>query len=224
MEEIFYSLIAKNEKPLVEYSTYMGQFSQLCLNYLNKIEPNSIKAVNIDEIYMMYYINENDITFLIIAGKAYPKLTAIGCLQSIKTEFNQTYEGRDFDELPNYGLNDEFREKLRMKYDYFNENKDVGDEELQNIKKQLQTARDEMLYKFLTTTDPDKIKEMDNKAEKLAQDSYLMKKNAIKVRQTGKCKKYKKYAIIIGIVVFVLLLAYIIFGFTCGWAFGCFTN
>ena len=74
-----------------------------------------VRAVKVDD-YIIFYINENCVTFLIMTGKSYPKEAAVGCLQSIKREFNQAYEGRDFDGELNYGLNDEFREKLKLKF------------------------------------------------------------------------------------------------------------
>ena len=54
-DKIIYMLIAKNEKPLVEYSYFTGTFNQVCLNYLKKIEPNSSKALKIDD-FMLFYI------------------------------------------------------------------------------------------------------------------------------------------------------------------------
>ena len=143
-DKIIYMLIAKNEKPLVEYSYFTGTFNQVCLNYLKKIEPNSSKALKIDD-FMLFYINEQYITYMLMSGKFYPKEGALGCLQSIKREFVSTYEGRDFDGELNYGLNDEFREKLKLKFEYFNQHKEVTDDKLEQLRDDLALMKDEIL-------------------------------------------------------------------------------
>ena len=220
-ETIIYSLIAKNEKPLVEYSNYTGTFNQICLNYLKNIEPNSSKAVKVDD-YIIFYINENCVTFLIMTGKSYPKEAAVGCLQSIKREFNQAYEGRDFDGELNYGLNDEFREKLKLKFNYFNENKDVTDDKLGNLKDQLNLMKDDIITASgLLDERGDKVKVLDDKADVLSRDSNTYYKQAKRVKQAEQWRKYKMYAAI-GCV--ALLLIYIIIGITCGFAFGCLSS
>ena len=220
-EKIIYSLIAKNEKPLVEYSNYTGTFNQICLNYLKNIEPNSSKAVKVDD-YIIFYINENGVTFLIMTGKSYPKEAAVGCLQSIKREFNQAYEGRDFDGELNYGLNDEFREKLKLKFNYFNENKDVTDDKLGNLKDQLNLMKDDIITASgLLDERGDKVKVLDDKADVLSRDSNTYYKQAKRVKQAEQWRKYKMYAAI-GCV--ALLLIYIIIGITCGFAFGCLSS
>ena len=71
-DKIIYSLVAKYDKPLAEYSNFTGTFNEACLNMLKKIENNTSKAIQIDD-YIIFYINENGITFMIMTGKRYPK-------------------------------------------------------------------------------------------------------------------------------------------------------
>jgi vesicle-associated membrane protein 7 len=220
-DKIIYSLISKNDKPLVEYSNFSGTFNQVCLNYLKRIENDTTKAVKIDDFYI-FYINERGVTFLIMTGKLYPKEAAIGCLTSIKREFNQTYEGRDFDGELNFGLNDEYKEKLKMKFDYFNENKDVTDDKIGNLKDQLNLMKEDILNASGLLDDrSDKIKVLDDKADILSRDSNTYYRQSKRVRQAELCKKYKMYGAIAGVC---LILIYIIVGYSCGWAFGCLYN
>jgi len=218
-DKIIYMLIAKNEKPLVEYSYFTGTFNQVCLNYLKKIEPNSSKALKIDD-FMLFYINEQYITYMLMSGKFYPKEGALGCLQSIKREFVSTYEGRDFDGELNYGLNDEFREKLKLKFEYFNDHKEVTDDKLEQLRDDLALMKDEILNASgLLDERGDKIKVLDDKADILSRDSNAYYRQSKRVRQAEQCKKIKLY---IGLAAGGLLIVYFIIGISCGWGFQCF--
>ena len=220
-KSIIYSLIAKNEKPLAEFSYYTGTFSQACLNYLKKIEPNTSKAVKIDD-FNLFYINENNISYLILAGKLFQKEGAIGCLESIKREFNATYVGRDFDGELAYGLTDEFKEKLKLKIDYFNANPEVSDDKIEKLKEQMSLMKNEIINASGLLDDRSgKIQVLDNKADILSRDSNTYYRQSKRVKQAEKCKKIKYY---VGISLAVLLVIYIIFGMICGFGFQCLTE
>ena len=220
-DKIIYSLIAKKDKPLVDYSNYTGTFNQGCLNYLKQLEPHTSKAIKVDDFYI-FYINENDLTFMIMTGKLYPKEAAIGCLESIKREFNQTFQGRDFNGEVNFGLNDEFREKLKLKFEYFNENKDITDDKIGQLKEQLNLMKEEILNASgLLDERGDRIKILDDKAEVLSRDSNTYYRQSKRVKNTERCKKYIMYG---GIVVAVLVLIYFIIGLSCGFGFQCFRD
>ena len=218
---IIYSLIAKNDKHLAEYSHFTGTFSQACVNYLKKIEPNSSKAIQIDD-FNLFYVNDNNISYMIMAGKLFPKEGAIGCLESIKREFNQTYVGRDFDGELAYGLNDEFKEKLKLKIDYFNENPDVSDDKLEKLKEQMSLMKNEIITASGLLDDRSaKIQVLDNKADLLSRDSNTYYRQSKRVKQA---ERWKKIKIIIGISVAALVILYVIFGSFCGFDFGCFSS
>lgn len=217
-DKIIYILIAKDNKPLCEYSNYTGTFNQICLNYIKNIEANSSKALKVDD-FMIFYINERSLTFMVMTGKSYPKEGALGCLESIKREFNSTYEGRDFNGELNFGLNDEFSEKLKLKFDYFNEHKDITDDKLDQLKEQMSLMKDEILNASgLLDNRGDKIKVLDDKADILSRDSNAYYKQSKKVRHSEQCKKYKLFA---GISAIILLIVYVIFGIACGFGFQC---
>ena len=64
------------------------------------------------------------------------KEAAIGCLESIKKGFSSTYPSNEFTEGPNVCLNNEFQTKLRMKFYYFNVNKNVLKKSLGALKEE----------------------------------------------------------------------------------------
>ena len=215
-DKIIYMLIAKDDKPLCEYSNYTGTFNQICLNYIKNIQTNSSKALKVDD-FMIFYMNERNITFMIMTGKSYPKEGALGCLESIKREFNSTYEGRDFNGELNFGLNDEFSEKLKLKFDYFNEHKDITDDKLDQLKEQMSLMKDEILNASgLLDNRGDKIKVLDDKADILSRDSNIYYRQSKRVK---KAELKKKIKLIAGISVACLIIIYLLISLFCGFTF-----
>ena len=207
-------LIAKDKKPLAGYSEHTGDFVQTCENMLSNVKKESSAAINLGNGYSVFYINENEITFLLMANSLFPKATAIGCIESIKKEFQSTFIGRDFESEQEYGLDEDFKEKLKMKYEFFNENTEVSSEAVANLKVEMMRMKDEVIEASgLLNQRGGTMDTMAIKAESLAQSSESMKKGAIIVK---KKEKRKKLLTCIGIGLAVLLILYIIICLVCG--------
>ena len=212
-KKIIYILIAKNNLPLAGYSEHTGDFIQTCENMLSKVKYDSSAAINLDTGFIIFYINENDITYMIMAGSLFPKPTAIGCLESIKKEFQSTYISRDFDGEREYGLNEEFKDKLEMKYKYFNKNTDVTSESLQNLKEQMVKMKDKVLEASgLLKERGDETIAINEKAESLAISSEDHRTKSIQVR---KAESNKKVYLTIVIIFASLLIIYFIICIAC---------
>ena len=211
--KIIYALVAKGVKPLSGYSNFTGTFDQVCINYLKSIGPDTSAAVKLESEYIIYYINESNITYLIMTDNLYPKEAALGCLESIKKEFQSLYQNRNFDDEENFGLNDEFKVKLRMKFDYFNANTDVSNEALGQLKDEMCKMKDEVLNASgLLNNRGEKLKVLDEKADALSSSSNSYYKNAKRVKRAELMKKIKLYGGIgCAILIILLLLYFIIF-------------
>ena len=211
---IIFILIAKDKKPLAGYSEHTGDFVQTCESMLSKVNKESSAAINLGNGYSIFYINENDITFLLMANSLFPKATAIGCIESIKKEFQSTFIGRDFVSEQEYGLDEDFKEKLKMKYEFFNENTEVSSEAVANLKVEMMKMKDEVIEASgLLNQRGGTMDTMAIKAESLATSSESLRKGAKHVKKTEKKKKI--YACV-GIAVLVLLIIYIISCLVCG--------
>ena len=216
---IIYCLVAYGEKSLAQYSEYKGTFQKACQNYLHSIESNTSAGYKIDD-YFIYYINENGITYLILTGSKYSKGSALSCLESIKKEFLSSFADTNFEEIEEFGLNKEFKPKLKMKYEYFNENKDVVNESTQKLVDEIFKMKEDVLNASeLLNERQEKIEKVNNKAEDLAEDSHKYNKVASKVyKETNKRKIY----FTIGIIVALLVLAYALVCIAChSWTFNC---
>lgn len=219
-KKIIYALIGKGVKPLVGYSNYTGTFQQVCINYLRNIGPDTSAAVKLDTDYIIYYINENNITYLIMTDSSYPKEPAIGCLESMKSEFQATYPGRSFDSEQSFGLDSEFSPKLRMKFDYFNSNTDITSEATGKLKDEMSKMKDQVVSASGLLNDRgEKIQVIAKKAENLTSDSNTFYKNAKRVRRAECMKKVKLYG---GIAAALIIILYVIICISCGsFTFNC---
>ena len=209
--KIIYSLVAKGIKPLCSYSNFTGTFDQICINYLQKIGPESSAAVKTDNDYIIYYMNQDNITYLIMAESSYPKEAAIGCLESIKKEFQSVYPNRTFDDEEKFCLDNEFQVKLRMKFDYFNANQDVSNEAIANLKDQMSKMKDEVLNASgLLNERGDKMKVLDEKADSLSRSSNNFYQQSKRVKNAELRKKIILYGSIGCAILVIILVIYLI--------------
>ncbi len=215
---IIYALVGYGEKPLAAYSEFKGTFHKTCQNYLHSVENNSSGGYKLDD-YFIFYLNENGITYLIMTDMKYSKGSALACLESIKKEFVSTFPDTDFESAEEFALDKEFKPKLKMKYDYYNENKDVINESTQKLMDEIFKMKDDVINASdLLNERGDKLSEVKDKAGNLAQHSYKYKSAATKVKKSTSRKKIK---IIIGIIAAVLVLVFFIIISICGWKFQC---
>ena len=209
---IIYSLVGFGDKPLAAYSEYKGTFQKTCQNYLHSVEANSSGGYTIDD-YCIFYINENGITYLIMTDLKYSKSSALSCLESIKKEFLSSFADKDLESLQEFELDKEFKPKLKMKYEYYNENKEVANESTQKLMDEVFKMKDDVLnVSDLLNVRGAKAVAVNNKAEKLAEQSYKYKAAATKVKKTN---EKKKIFYIIAIILILLIIGYIISVFVC---------
>jgi len=218
---IIYALIATGVKPLVGYSAFTGTFDQICISYLKNIGPGTSAAVKLEaNDYFIFYLNEGNITYLIMTDSSYPKATALGCLESIKKEFAAVFQGRNLDNEESFGLNNDCRDKLKMKYDYYNEHPDTSNEAIDNLKEELNKMKDEVVAASgLLDQRGDKLQVLDEKAEALSKSSNNFYQQSKRVRRAELMKKLKLYG---GIACAVLIILYFLISLVCGsFTFNC---
>ena len=211
-KKIIYILIGTGIKPLASYSKYTGDFIQTCEAYLQKVKTDSSSAVQFGT-YFIYYLNQDNITYLLMTSVTYPKAAAIGCIESLRKEFSNMLVGINFETVSDYGLSGQLKGKLQMKFDYFNENTEITSEALENLKNELNKMKDEV-YKANEElmVRNEKLVEMENKAQELESSSKAYKHGAIKVRKSEKGKKCK---IIIAIIIALIIIGYLLACMAC---------
>ena len=211
---IIHILIAKDQKPLASYSENTGDFIEMCENMLSKVEKESSVAINLGNGYSIFYINENDITFLLMANSLFPKATAIGCIESIKKEFQSKFIGRDFNSEQINGLNEDFKDVLQAKFELFNENTEVTSEAIANLKEEMIRMKDEVIEASgLLKQRGDIMDSVSEKAQNLVESSENLRTGAKRVK---KAEKKKKVLVCLGISLALLIIIYLIICIVCG--------
>lgn len=215
--KIIYSLIAKGLVVLADYSSYTGTFDQTCKNYLKSVKPNSSAAAKHDD-FTIYYINSNNITYLIFTDNYYPKVAAIACLEGLKKDF----ETSNIDTSNVSGdkcLEEQLRPKIQLKFDYFNQHKESSGEAIDALKEQIQSMHDEILEgSGLLNDRGERMSKLDEKSEHLMGSSNSYYNNSKRVRRSELMKKIKYYA---AIGCALLIIVYIIICIVCSPTFKC---
>ena len=205
-KKIIYILIGSGRKALAGYGLYKGDFIQTCENQLGRCKQNQSATINTGD-YKMFYQNTNNVTYLLMTMPSYPIAAAVSCIESLKKEIGPNLHGRNFNACGDYGLNSELQPKLKLKFEFFNENTDVVSDQIQGLKSVMMKYKDEVFKAAESLNERgDLLNEMQNKAKDLETDSYSYKKNAIKVRKTECCKKATYIGIIVGIVAVIVLI------------------
>ena len=215
--KIIYSLIAKGMVVLADYSSFTGTFDQTCKNYLKNVKPNSSAAVKSDD-YTIYYINSNNITFLIFTDHQYPKVAAIACLEALKKDF-ETSNIDTSDVSGDKCLQEQLKPKIQLKFDYFNQHKESSGEAMDALKEQIQSMHEEILQgSGLLNERGEKMNKLDEKSEHLLGSSNSYYSNSKRVRRSELMKKLKLYA---AIGCALLIIIYIIICIVCSPTFKC---
>ena len=200
---IIFGIIAKDSKPLCEYSEYIGSISTVCIKAIPMCK--EIQGVLTYEGYNMYYEKKSNLIFMLMCEKGYPEETVFQCIKNIITEFDTTFPSSSvYDNGPQYCLNKQFQQKLRMYMEKYNDPK--------NQKNKVDILKDQVLSmhrQVLDTADivnerGEQINLIVSKSEQLSRDSYTFKKTAEKVKNIERCRKIKTYAIMIGVLIFII--------------------
>ena len=205
-KKIIYVLIGSGRKPLAGYGLYKGDFIQICENQLARCKQNQSASINTGD-YKMFYQNDDNVTYLLMTMPSYPVAAAVSCIESLKKEIGPDLKGRNFNVASDYGINSELQEKLKMKFEYYNENTEVVSDNIQELKGVMMKYKDQVFQAAESLNERgDLLNEMQNKARDLETDSYSYKNNATKVKN-AECRKKATYiGIIVGIVAVIVLI------------------
>jgi len=194
---------------LAYYSEFKGTFVQECAKILNRVQKGQIVCVRSGD-NVFFYMNEDDITYLIFTGKLYPKSAGLECLKGLKNEFHPILSGKNLNNIESNGLNKELKDKLKMKLEYYNDNPPTESDVTEKLKKELLKMKDEILeVNELVNERGDKLKNLNEKSDELLYDSKKMAVGAIKVRRNACWKKWRL------ILILILVLAIVAYAISC---------
>ena len=188
-KKILIILIGSGKKPLANYSQYQSkEFVSITESMLkgNKIT-KELKIIKQDEMHI-YSQEVNNISYIVLTTDKFALTAGAGCIESLINEIGPLLQGRNFNKIKDYGLNDELKEKLKMKFEYFNENPDFISFEHEAMRNEITRNRD-MLFKASESLNErgNILQYMENKAKILENDSYNYKEASKKFT-----KKFKR--------------------------------
>ena len=219
---LIYVVVAVGSKVLCDYSSYKGNFEQATIALLKKVQDNTRASIQYAKEYAFYYWNIDGLTYICMCDISFSSNVAFAFLESVKKEFNEAYPNEDFSTKNNYALNDTFKQKLAIKLEYYNQNKDKSLDKTGQLKEGVISFKNEVLETGqLLDQRGEKINIIAKKADQLSQDSNTFYKTARNVKRNA---MWKRVRLIILCTVGALVLIYIIMVCCCsGFALkGCF--
>ena len=205
-KKLLYILIGSGPKPLAGYGEKTGDFVRECENQLGRCQKNKSESITFENC-KIFYENVDNVTYLLMTMPAYPLSAGVSCIESLKKEFSTELHGRNFSVVDNYGLNKEMKQRLKMKFDYYNENTEIVSEKLENLKGVMNQYQVQVSKAAKELNERGELlNEMQNKARDLENDSFNFKKGAIKVRKVECSKKVWSIVAIIVVILIVVLI------------------
>ena len=209
--QIIYGIIAKDSNPLCEYSEYKGSISSVCIKAIAMCKEN--QGVLTYEGYNMFYENKSNLIFMLMCEKGYPEETAFKCIENIVNEFHTTFtSSSEYDNVPQYSLNKQFQQKLRMYMEKYNDpknqktNVDILTDKLLSMHRQVLDTAD------IVNERGEQINLIVSKSDQLSRDSFTFKKTAEKVKNIEKWRKIKLYGTIILVLLIIIIAIYLLRG------------
>ena len=101
---IYYVLVAKkNDMILVDYTEYSGNFQQITIDLMKRIEPDTKKTFELSD-YLFHYINEDDLTILCMTSKETQKKISFAFLTDVRKRLLEVYSPRELQNAKAFGL------------------------------------------------------------------------------------------------------------------------
>ena len=143
--KILYSMITKDDIILVEHNLYKADLTKkIVKNLLKEVKKDTSSLISKDD-YNFAYLNEDSITYALLTTNNFNKATVVGFIESIKKAFDLSFHQKDFQNIREYGLNDQFQKTLIEKMDLFNANPECASEEIIIEREKLNKQKDEIL-------------------------------------------------------------------------------
>ena len=213
------ALIAnKNNQIVVDYSAYHGNFQQIELMILKKINNSTIGEIKYNNQYKFYFEKENEITYMCLVkeNESLPHTESLyTLLYDLKHKFLDKYKNENIQNSSAFKYQT-FSHEIKPIVDFYNENDDyVKERVVQKLKRRiiLNTTIDEYIDSSSPMIDLQAEKDSTNlngfngnvipfNIEDLSGDKEILNK----LNKANTLKLYVKYILFILIILTILLL------------------
>jgi len=209
---IIYALVSRATHVLAEYTSsgLTGNFSTVTRVLLKKIPKEDGKLSYIYDKYIFHYMVSNELTYLCMTDRDFPRLVAFQFLDDIKTRFLATYGDRGKTAIA-FAFNADFQRVLQQQMDRYNSTKD---DKVARVREEISQVKDVMIKNI------DKVLERGEKIELLVDKTEVLDQHAFKFKKQSKALKrsmwWKNAKLMVIIVIFLIAIIYIILASACG--------
>ena len=209
---IIYGIVsAGNEKILVEQNLASeGNHPQLIQRVLREKNPNNAKVLYQISNYLAHVLNEDDVTFLLLADTTFSRKKAFACLLEIKKEFNDKFTPIQIRQSISFGLQRQFGDVLRDKMIYFSETEDNLDKLINkvDVTKNIMIENVEKIFER-----GEKIEILVTKSKDMRSESSNLKSRAEQLKNK---KRFEKTRTKIILAIVLLAVIYFVLVVSCG--------
>ncbi|CAK89829.1 unnamed protein product (macronuclear) [Paramecium tetraurelia] len=208
---LIYAVIARGvDTTLVDYENKASNFPSIANKLFEKLQRETRLTYIYDNNYQIHYINQNGFTYLCLADTLMPKAIAFAFLEDIKDQFCQQFKENVRKQAVNYGMQNQFKECLKIKMDHYNSNPEQEKiarlkDQLVDVANQMSLTLDEILAR------DDQISILVHNTQNFKEQAGQMKRTATQVRQDQESRALKTKLFIAAVVVSMFLVIYFLY-------------
>jgi vesicle-associated membrane protein 7 len=200
---------------LAEYTPRSGNFPTVTRTVLTRLGTKDTQASYAYDGSVFNVLIDDGIVYMCLTDEGDKRRYAFAFLDDVKTKFRGDYGERVHSAIA-FSMNTEFQKYLQDRMEFFNEGKAdaVG-----RVKDRLESVKTVMVQNI------DKVLDRGEKIELLVDQSDALQRTAHRFKRDARTLErhmwWKNIKMWMFIILLVLVVAYIIIGTTCGWAFDC---
>ena len=142
---------------------------------------------------------------------SYPMGAAIACLESLQKEFGLDILSKKLENIEEYGLNSEFKQKLKMKFEYYETHPEILNETTHSLKEGIKKLHKEVIDAQNALYQRESlVSDIQDKAEGLGDASDTFRITAKAVRKAECCKKCRCCFVILAVLAVIATVIFLI--------------
>eukprot|EP00775_Hariotina_reticulata_P008911 gene8911-9088_t len=209
---LIYSFVAKANTVLAEYSPYHGNFKQLALECLERLDPDQAKLTITCDRHTFNFLKREGFTFLVVADEAYGRQIPFAFLERISEDFVSTTSSRFKAANSHHALDRVFGPKLKQHMEFCVSNPDEISQ-VAGVQKKVDEVKNIMVENV------EKVLQRGERIELLVEKTDDLRNQAQMFQKQGKQLRsrmwWQNLRMKIIVVIGVLLLAVVIFLLAC---------
>lgn len=211
---LIYSLVARNDTILAEFTDSSGNFTTVTQNILDRIPDKDQKCTYVYDRFLFHYIREDGIVYLCMADEEFGRRVPFAFLAQVQKDFAM-YKSKAYDAIA-YAFNREFSPVLRRNMATFSRNS--GGDALSAARGEVEQVKGIMVQNIEKVLERgEHIDLLVDKTENLESEALRFKKRSGKLKNRMWWQNQKMCMILTLVaVVIIAILAIIIWKSTGG--------